>query len=453
MNPYEYVEAHREEFLDDLITLVRIPSVSAVSEFRGDIQRAAEWYKAHFDALGMNRTEIFETPGHPIVYAEWLGAGNAPTVLVYGHYDVQPADDPFGQWKSDPFDPVVRDGSLYARGASDDKGQTVVHLKAIESLMAAGKMPVNIKVVIEGEEERGSDNFYPFLDRHADLLQADVVVISDTSILGTEHPSIVYALRGIVAMEIEVKGPKQDLHSGMYGGGVHNPAKALVDILAAMHDRDHRITVPGFYDSVRYVDEAERAELAKTPFPLDRLEKETGVKKAWGEPDYALHERLGIRPTFEINGLVSGWTGEGGKTIVPARALAKITCRLVPDQDPVKIYELVREYVKAITPDTVTSEVRMMHKGNPVIVDRDSPYMRAAFRAYEFGFGVRPVFMREGGSIPVVGAFQNVLNAPVILMGFGLPDDNAHGPNEKFSLDCFYRGIKTIIKFYEDIGV
>lgn len=452
MNPYEFVDAHFEEFLEDLKTLVRIPSVSAVSEHRGDIQQAAEWYKARFEALGMTHVEIFETPGHPIVFAEWLGAGSAPTVLVYGHYDVQPADDPFGQWQSEPFEPVVRNGNLYGRGSSDDKGQTVIHIKAIESLMAAGKLPVNVKLLIEGEEERGSDNLYPFIDAHVDLLKADVVVISDTSILAVDHPSIVYALRGIVSMEIEVKGPKQDLHSGGYGGGVHNPAKALVDILAAMHDSDHRIAVPGFYDSVRYVDETERAELAKTPFALERLEHETGVKKAWGEPDYALHERLGMRPTFEINGLVSGWTGEGGKTIVPARALAKVTCRLVPDQDPVKIYELVRDYVKTITPDTVMSEVRMLHKGNPVLVERNSPYMKAAFRAYEFGFGVRPVFMREGGSIPVVASFQNVLKVPVILMGFGLPDDNAHGPNEKFSLDCFQRGIKTVIKFYEDIG-
>jgi acetylornithine deacetylase/succinyl-diaminopimelate desuccinylase-like protein len=452
MNPYEFVDAHRQDFLEELKTLLRIPSISTLSEHAGDIRRAAEWLKTHFEIIGMTRAEIHETKGHPIVYAEWLGAGDAPTVLVYGHYDVQPADDADNLWATDPFEPVVRDGNLYARGATDDKGQVFTQIKAAQSLIASGQMPVNIKFIIEGEEEKGSEQVYPFIKNHTDLLQADVVVVSDTSMLGIEHPSIVYGLRGITYLEIEVRGPAHDLHSGMYGGIVHNPAQALVEILAAMHDKEGRVTVPGFYDRVRVPDDAERAELARTPFTPERLERETGLTKPWGEPGYALHERLGIRPTLEINGLVSGWTGEGAKTVLPAKALAKVSCRLVPEQDPHDIEELIRRYVNSITPDTVTSEVRVLHRGLWAVVEQDSPYMQAAIRAYEFGFGARPIFMREGGSIPVVGFFQKTLNAPVIMMGFGLPDDNLHAPNEKYTLECFHRGMRTAIKFYEDIG-
>ncbi|MBN1963680.1 MAG: dipeptidase [Anaerolineae bacterium] len=452
MNPYDYADSHRQDFLEELKELLRIPSISTLSECKGDIRRAAEWLKAHLESIGMTHARIYDTAGHPIVYAEWLEAGGAPTVLIYGHYDVQPADDADGLWASDPFEPVVRDGNLYARGATDDKGQVFTQIKAVQSLLVSGQMPVNVKFIIEGEEESGSSNLYPFLDEHADLLKADVVIVSDTSMQGLDRPSIVYGLRGITYMEIEVRGPSHDLHSGMYGGIVHNPAQALAEILAAMHDTDGRVTVPGFYDRVRAVDADERAELAKTPFSLERLQNETGLSTPWGETGYALHERLGIRPTLEINGLVSGWTGEGGKTVLPARALAKVSCRLVPDQDPQEVEELVRRYVASITPSTVTSEVRGLHHGWWAVVERDSPYMQAAIRAYEFGFGKRPVFMREGGSIPIVGSFQSVLKAPVIMMGFGLPDDNLHAPNEKYTLACFERGLKTAIRFYQDIG-
>lgn len=451
MNPYEFVDANRKVFIEELKELLRIPSISTMSEHKGDIRRAAEWLKEHLESIGMQRAELVETPGNPIVYAEWLGAGDAPTVLIYGHYDVQPADDADNLWLSNPFEPEVRDGNLYARGATDDKGQTFTQIKAIQSLLINDRMPVNVKFIIEGEEENGSTNLYPFVEQHADLLAADVVVVSDTNMLGLERPSMVVGLRGIVSMEIEVRGPSHDLHSGMYGGLVHNPAQALVHILAAMHDEHGHIMVPGFYDRVREVDEAERAELAKTPFTLERLQRETGVDVAWGEPEFAPHERIGIRPTLEINGLVSGWTGEGGKTVLPAKALAKVSCRLVPDQTPDEIYRLVRDYVASITPQTVASEVRKLHEGMWAVVDTESPYMQAAVRAYEFGFGKRPIFVREGGSIPIVGSFQQHLNAPVILMGFGLPDDGLHGPNEKYSLHCFDRGMKTAIKFYEEL--
>jgi acetylornithine deacetylase/succinyl-diaminopimelate desuccinylase-like protein len=313
-------------------------------------------------------------------------------------------------------------------------------------------MPVNVKFLIEGEEESGSRHLYSFVEEQRDLLQADVVVVSDSSILALDRPSITYGLRGIVFLEIEVRGPFHDLHSGMYGGIVHNPAAALADILAAMHHPDGSVAVPGFYDRVVPLSAEERAELAKTPFTLERLKAETGVDTPWGEAAYELHERLGIRPTFEINGLVSGYTGEGGKTVLPSKALAKISCRLVPEQEPTEIERLIRDYVEALTPDTVTSVVRPLQHGRWAVVDRRSPYMQAAIRAYEHGFGKRPVFTREGGSIPIVGSFQKVLNAPVILMGFGLPDDNLHAPNEKFCLECFDRGLKTAIRFYEDIG-
>lgn len=452
MNPYEYLEAHRDGFLEELMDLLRIPSISTLSAHNGDVRRAAEWVADHLRAIGMTQVEIVETRRHPIVYAEWLGAPGKPTVLIYGHYDVQPVDDPEGLWRSDPFEPVIRDGHLYARGATDDKGQTFVQMKAIQALLASGEMPINVKFVIEGEEESGSENIYPFIDQHAERLAADIVVVSDTGMKSLDAPSIVYGLRGISYMEIEVRGPQHDLHSGTYGGLVHNPAQALVEILANLHDDQGHITVPGFYDRVVVPDAGERAELAKTPIEEDQLRRETGVPQSWGEAGFALHERAGIRPTLEINGLVSGWTGEGAKTVLPARALAKVSCRLVPEQDAVEIYELIREYVRALTPPTVTSEVRLVHHGRWAVVDIQSPEMQAALQAYEFGFGKRPTFVREGGSIPVVGSFQSALQAPVVLLGFGLGDDNLHGPNEKFTLACFDGGMKTLVKFYQTIG-
>lgn len=453
MNPYEYVVAHRDAFLDDLFDLLRIPSISTLSEHTADVRRAAEWVRDHLLAIGMTQAEIIETAQHPLVVAEWLGAGpDAPTVLIYGHYDVQPADDPDNLWRTKPFEPVIQDGKLYARGATDDKGQTFAQMKAIQALLATGDPPVNVKFIIEGEEEAGSDSIHDYVRANAERLAADVVIVSDTHVLALDRPSIVVGLRGMTYFEIEVRGPKGDLHSGAYGGIVHNPAQALAEIVAQLHDADGRVTVPGFYDDVRPLSDAERAAIAEVPFTPDRFAAETGAPQPWGEPGFSMQERLGARPTLEINGLVSGWTGEGAKTVLPARALAKVSCRLVADQDPTDIFERVRDYVASITPPTVTSEVRELHNGMWALVESDSPMMQAAVRAYEFGFGKAPVFMREGGSIPVVGTFQQALNTPVILMGFGLPDDNLHAPNEKFTLECFDRGMQTAIKFYEELA-
>ncbi len=453
MNPYEFVKANQDSFLEELKDLIRIPSISTLTEHEPDIQRAAEWLRDHLIAVGMDRAEIYSTIGKPLVYAEWLGAGDdALTVVVYGHYDVQPVDDPFNEWRSDPFEPNIRDGDMYARGASDDKGQTFINIKAAQALIQADAMPVNIKFVIEGEEESGSEGIHVWVRENADMLRGDVVVVSDTHILALDQPSIVTGLRGMTYVEIEVWGPNSDLHSGAYGGIVHNPVQALAEIVARLHNPDGSIAVPGFYDTVRELSQAERDALAEMPFSLERLKAETGLSVEWGEPGYAMHERLGIRPTLEINGIIGGWTGEGAKTVLPARALAKVSCRLVPDQQPKEIEQLIRDFVAEITPPTVRSEVRLLHDGMWAVCDTDSDYIKAAQTAYEFGFGKAPVFMREGGSIPVVGTFQQALGAPAVLMGFGLPNDNLHAPNEKFTLECFYRGIPTMIKYFEELG-
>ncbi|GAB4571146.1 MAG: dipeptidase [Anaerolineae bacterium] len=452
MTAQTFVEQNRDRFLAELIELLSIPSISTMPDHAGDVQRAAQWLVRHLEGIGLAARE-FETPGHPIVYAEWLGAGaGAPTVLIYGHYDVQPAD-PLDLWKTAPFQPTVRDGRLYARGASDDKGQFFAHIKAIEALLTAeGALPVNVKLILEGEEESGSVNLPAFIRDHRDLLAADVVLVSDTHSRSLEQPTIVYALRGMTYMELEVTGPTRDLHSGTYGGMVHNPAQALCEIIARLHDANGTITVPRFYDRVRQLDDDERAELNRAPYTEEDLKRETGVPAAWGEAEYRLHERTGARPTLEVNGLVSGWTGEGAKTVLPARALAKISCRLVADQDPLEIYELVKAYVAQITPPTVRSEVRLLHHGNAAITDRHSPMMEAAIHAFEEGWGNRPIFTREGGSIPIVADFQQELNAPVILMGFGLPDDGLHAPNEKLTLECYWRGIATSIAFLRKLA-
>ncbi|MBN2471115.1 MAG: dipeptidase [Anaerolineae bacterium] len=452
MNPQEYAVQHQQRFLDELKTLLAIPSISTLASHKDDIRRAAEWLTGQFSDLGFE-TELYETDGHPIVFARWLHAGeNAPTVLVYGHYDVQPVE-PLSEWRTPPFEPTVVDDKLYARGAADDKGQVFAHLKAVEALLRTqGELPVNVKFIIEGEEENGSTHLHPFIESHVDLLAADVVLVSDTHSRSLEQPTIVYALRGMSYMEIEVFGADHDLHSGTYGGVVHNPAQALCEIIAQLHDTNGTITVPGFYDRVRALGEEEREELRKLPYTETELQHETGAGAAWGEAEYDLHERTGARPTLEVNGLISGWTGEGAKTVLPARALAKVSCRLVADQDPVEIYELVKAHIARLTPPTVRSEVRLLHYGSAVIVDRHSPVMQAAIDAYQEGWGYAPVFTREGGSIPIVADFQAHLGAPIVLMGFGLPDDGLHAPNEKFTLECLWRGIATSISFFQKVA-
>lgn len=447
-----YAEQNRERFLDELKELLTIPSISTQPDHKDHVRRAADWLAAHMKGIGLERTKVMDTEGHPIVYGEWLGAEGGPTVLVYGHYDVQPVD-PLDEWESPPFEPDERDGFLYARGASDDKGQMFAQLKAIESLLAAeGKLPVNVKVMLEGEEESGSPSLQAYLEANKDLLAADSVVVCDGSMLSETQPSVTYGLRGILGMQLNVRGPAHDLHSGGYGGTIHNPAQAVAEIVAALHKPDGTVAVPGFYDKVRALDDEEKEDLAKLGYTLEEWQRETGASKPWGEAGYTLTERITARPTLEINGIFGGYMGEGIKTVIPAKAGAKVTCRLVPDQDPDEIVQLVLEYVKQITPDTVevTTDVR---DGSPaVIVERDAPQAEAAIRAYKAVYGVEPVFVREGGSIPAVAMFQQMLGIPSILVDLGLPDDGYHRPNERFKIDLFHKGIQTLIHYHRALA-
>jgi acetylornithine deacetylase/succinyl-diaminopimelate desuccinylase-like protein len=454
--PVEYANQHGNRFVEELKELLRFPSISTMSEHKPDLLNAADWLKAHCESIGFTRVEVLPTGGHPVVYAEWMGAPGAPTVLVYGHYDVQPVDDPRNEWQSPPFEPTIRDGKLYARGATDDKGQAFIHLKAFEAVLkTTGTFPVNLKLMIEGEEESGSRNLSAFIEAHRDLLKADLAVISDTHVLGEDQPSIVYSLRGMVYMELEVFGPATDLHSGAFGGAVHNPAQALIEIIAKLHDEQGRITVPGFYDEVLPLTPEERQVLARINISEEQFRQETGAPHSWGDPDYTIRERLGARPTLEVCGIVGGWTGEGGKTVIPARALAKISCRLVPHQHPRRIFDLLQDYVKKLTPPTVRSELRPIHPDNigstAAIIPLDSRPIQAAKAAYQEVFGKEPFFQREGGSIPVVSLFQEKLGTPVLLMGFGLPDDNLHAPNEKMTLSMFHKGVQTMIVLYDHL--
>lgn len=449
MAPLEYARTHRNRFLDELITFLRIPSISTLPEHAEHVAQAAHWLADHLRGLGLPEVEVVPTDGHPVVYAQWLGAGaEAPTVLIYGHYDVQPVD-PLDEWHTPPFEPTLRDDNLYARGASDDKGQLFIHLKAIEAyLREEGRLPVNVKLLLEGEEECGSPNLAPVIEEHAERLQADVALISDTHILGPDQPSIVYSLRGLSYIEITVQGPAHDLHSGMYGGAVDNPLHVLARLIASLHDDAGRVTVPGFYDDVLPLTEEERAELARIPYGEEELLADTGVPRAWGEPEYTVVERIGARPTLDVNGLWGGFTGEGAKTVIPARAHAKISMRLVPNQDPDRVAQAALAYLQRAAPPTVTVTGRIFHGTPPALVPQDHPAMRAAAAAYERVWGRRPIFTREGGSIPVVALFAERLRLPTVLMGFGLRDDNLHAPNEKFYLPNFYRGIETAVHFF-----
>jgi acetylornithine deacetylase/succinyl-diaminopimelate desuccinylase-like protein len=447
----EHAHASRERYLAELFDFLRIPSISTLSEHRPDIQQAAEWVAAKLAQAGLGSVQVMPTDGNPVVYGEWLGAGpGAPTVLVYGHYDVQPVD-PLDLWDSPPFEPQVRGGEVYARGASDDKGQMYIHVKAVESLLAVGEMPVNVKMIFEGEEEIGSANLEPFVLAHTDLLAATSALISDGRIITPEQPSIVYALRGMAYMELRVKGPKRDLHSGSYGGTVHNPAQALAEIVTGLHDGNGTVTIPGFYDKVRPLSAEERAALKQVPYTVEQWQGETGLRTPWGEPDFTLLERIGARPTCEVNGIWGGFQGEGGKTVIPAQAGAKISMRLVADQDPHEIARLFIEHVRRVAPPGVEVEALKLHTAWPAITPIGTPVIQAAASAYEATWGVPPVFAREGGSIPIVAAFQNVLNAPVVLMGFGL-DDNVHSPNEHFCVEHFYRGIDTVMHYYHNLA-
>ncbi len=453
MNPITYARAHHERFLEELQAFLRIPSVSTQEEHQDDMEQAASWLRDRLLEAGFPKAEVMPTGGHPVVYAEWLSAGpDAPTLLVYGHYDVQPPE-PLELWHTPPFEPTIIGDDIFARGAADDKGQAYIHVKAVESFKeTVGAPPVNLKCIFEGEEESGSPSLVPFIESHRGMLAADYAVISDTHILGKETPSIVYALRGLVYIEVKVTGPRFDLHSGVYGGAVNNPINELCRMIAKLQDDDGHITIPRFYDKVRPLSEEERAELAKVPFDLEAWKEEAGVEQAWGEPGYTIIERTGARPTLDVNGIWGGYIQPGAKTVLPSEAHAKISMRLVPDQTPEEITPLVSDYLHQIAPPSVTVEINSLHGGHGALIRRDSPAMKAAVQAYEKVFGKPPVFVREGGSIPVVADFQRILGIDTVLMGFGLPDDRLHSPNEKFHLPNFYRGIETVIHFLTIMG-
>ncbi|MBI2834555.1 MAG: dipeptidase [Acidobacteria bacterium] len=451
-NILDFINTNRDQYVDELKHYLAIPSISALPQHAGDVRRCAEWTADEMRRIGLQNVRLIDTPGNPVVYGEWLGAPGAPTILFYGHYDVQPVD-PVELWESPPFEATVREGEIYARGAADDKGQVFMHFKAVEAhLKQNGRLPVNMKFLIEGEEEVGSEHLDDFVRQHKDDLAADVVVISDSPMFDRGVPSICYGLRGLVYVQIDVRGTKSDLHSGSFGGAVANPAMALAQILAQMKDRGGRIKVPGFYDDVRPLGEAERAEFRKLPFHETRYRKELGAPKLFGERGYTTLERVWGRPTFEVNGLLAGFTGEGAKTVIPAVAMAKVSMRLVPNQEPDKTADLFEAYLKKITPRTVELKLTRMHGGRPWMTELDNPFVQAAGRAIERGFGQRPVFNREGGSIPVVSTFQQVLGLPSVLFGVGLPDENAHAPNEKLDLGNFHNGIIASAFLYEEIG-
>lgn len=448
----QYLEQHRDRFVDDLKAALRIPSVSAQPEHREDVERCAEHLAAHLRGLGLTRVEVVPTAGHPVVYAEWLGAPGRPTALLYGHYDVQPPE-PLELWRTPPFEPTLSDGKLYARGAVDDKGQLYMHLKAIEAHMRVhGRLPINLKVVIEGEEEVGSEHLEAFLRQRRHELDADVIVVSDTAMLGPDQPALTYGLRGILYTQIELTGPARDLHSGHFGGAVANPANALCAIIAALKDGEGRITVPGFYERVRSLPPAERAALARIPFDEGGFLRETGAPEPAGESGYTTLERTTVRPTLDVNGMWSGYTGEGSKTVLPCFAAAKVSMRLVPDQDPAELFPRFESHVRELAPRGVSVRVRNMHGADPFLTDPGHPMLEAARRALARAWSKPAVMIREGGSIPVMATFQRTHGLPSILMGFGLDDDQVHAPNEKFSLSSFHGGTRSVAYLYEELA-
>ncbi|MDX1388324.1 MAG: dipeptidase [Acidobacteriota bacterium] len=447
-----YVRAHQDQYLDQLKELLSIPSVSTDPERAGDVRRAAQWVHDRLKAAGCTRVKIHKTGKHPIVYGEWLGAPGKPTVLVYGHYDVQPVD-PVGEWNTPPFTPTIKNGRIYARGASDDKGQFVTYANALEAHLAAnGTCPVNVKFLIEGEEEIGSEHLEPFLAANKKLLACDAVAVSDTAMFSKTVPSITLGLRGLTYLQIDVRGTDRDLHSGVYGGAVVNPANALVEMLASLKDARGRVTIPGFYDKVRKLTRAERAEFARLPHSDTRYKKSIGAPQLFGEAGFSTLERVWARPSLDINGIWGGFQGEGAKTVIPAEAHAKISMRLVPDQTPAEITRKVQRHLKAIAPASVKVAVRSLHGGEAWIAPSDHPAVQAARRAVKRAFGKTPVFTREGGSIPIIFSFSQQLKVPCVLMGIGLNDDNLHAPNEKMDLDNFYRGNEAAAFLFEELG-
>jgi acetylornithine deacetylase/succinyl-diaminopimelate desuccinylase-like protein len=456
----EFAQSNRERFVEELKVLLRIPSVSTAPEHAGDVRRAAEFVAAELARIGMENVRLVETAtadrpgGHPLVVADWLHVDDAPTVLCYGHYDVQPAE-PLDEWRSPPFDPEIRDGNIYARGAVDDKGQMWMHVKALESLFAAGggKLPVNVRVVVEGEEEVGGEGIAKYVREHGDALEADVALVSDTDMFAPDLPTLCVGMRGMIYTEIEVHGAKTDLHSGQYGGAAPNPFVALAQVIAKLKDEDGKILVPGVYDKVKRPSDAELKAWKSLPFDEEAYRVgQVGSVSLTGEPGYSVLERLWSRPTLEVHGMPGGFIGTGAKTVIPAKALAKVSMRLVPDMTPAETFAQLKDYVAKICPKGVEIEVRLIHSGDPFVVDTDNRFVGAATEAMRQVFGKDTVFVRGGGSIPIIGDFVRVLGIPVLAMGFGLPDDNLHAPNEKFHLANFYRGIESIVLFLSGLG-
>lgn len=448
----QYIADNEGRFLEELKEFLRIPSISALPEHREDMVRCADYAVDQMRAIGMTRAEVLPTEGAPIAYGEWLGAPGKPTVLVYGHYDVQPVD-PLDLWITPPFDPQVRGNELYARGAADDKGQLFMHWKAVEAHMRVnGRLPVNLKFLLEGEEEIGSEHLDRFLATHEDLLRADVAVVSDTAWFDRGIPSITYGLRGLTYLQVNLKGPDSDLHSGSFGGAIANPLQVLAEIIAGLKDRHGRVAVPGFYDRVRPLSPEEREQFASLPFDEEKYRRELGAPALYGEEGYTTLERVWARPTLEMNGIWGGFTGEGTKTVLPARAFAKLSCRLVPDQDPEEITNLVEARLRELCPPTVAMEILRLHTGKPAITPLDHPAVQAAARAMERAFQKRPAFIRSGGSIPVVASLKEMLGIPSVLMGIGLPDEHSHAPNERLDLGNFFGGIRSAAFLWEELG-
>ena len=452
MNFLDYIESRRERNLDELKDFLRIPSVSTKTEHKPDIARAAQWVADRLQEAGFSKVDIIPTKMHPLVVAESLEAPGKPTILFYGHYDVQPAE-PLELWTSPAFDPTVRSGNLYGRGTADDKGQVHIHLKALEALQKSdGKLPLNVKVIIEGEEEVGSVNLWDFVTKNKDRLRADALVVSDTSMLARGVPSITYGLRGLNYYQLEITGPSQDLHSGVFGGAVPNPITILAEMIAKLHDKNFHVTIPGFYDDVATLSAKERKALNALPWKESEFRKTVGAPGLSGEKGFTNVERLWCRPTLELNGIWGGYMGEGSKTVIPSKAFAKISTRLVPDQNPAKIGKQVERHIRALLPKTVHCKFEVLSTGKPWVASYTHPIFQKAIHALEKGFRKKAVFIREGGSIPFVTQMHDTFKVPCVLLGFGLPDENAHAPDEHISLDNYFGGIKSVASFYSALG-
>jgi acetylornithine deacetylase/succinyl-diaminopimelate desuccinylase-like protein len=452
MNLVEYIESRRDSHLKELCEFLRIPSVSAKSEHKKDVEKAAGWVADKLSTAGFKTVQVVPTALHPLVYAESLEAPGNPTILFYGHYDVQPAE-PLDQWTSPAFEPAVRHGNLFGRGTADDKGQVHIHIKALEALQEVhGRFPINIKVLIEGEEEVGSVSLWDYVQKHKEKLKADALVVSDTSMLAKGVPSITYGLRGLDYFQIEITGPARDLHSGVYGGAVPNPLTILSEVFAKLHDQDFRVTVPGFYDGVAKIPAAERKALNALPWKKKDFERAVGAPGYAGEKGFTIVEQLWVRPTLELNGIWGGYSGEGAKTVIPSKACAKFSTRLVPNQDPHKIVARVQKHIRKLLPKTVQCKIDVLSAGKPWTAPYQAPIFAKAQGALEKGFGKKAVFIREGGSIPFVTQMHDTFKVPCVLIGFGLPDENAHAPDEHIALENYFGGIKAIAHFYEDLA-